>query len=114
MPSIFGALLGRVERDEEIVIEDTLSGHAFAARRIREVVPGRVYALSGFEFTEYYFVVSDDRRQLIGSMREPVLTPPKPHTRRSMPMRPICLSLPLSSSHIRIRTTSADKPIFAA
>jgi glyoxylase-like metal-dependent hydrolase (beta-lactamase superfamily II) len=66
MPSIFGALLGRVERDEEIVIEDTLSGHAFAARRIREVVPGRVYALSGFEFTEYYFVVSDDRRQLIG------------------------------------------------
>jgi glyoxylase-like metal-dependent hydrolase (beta-lactamase superfamily II) len=46
--------------------EDTQSGHAFAARRIREVVPGRVYALSGFEFTEYYFVVSDDRRQLIG------------------------------------------------
>jgi len=29
-------------------------------------VPGRVYALSGFEFTEYYFVVSDDRRELIG------------------------------------------------
>jgi hypothetical protein len=46
--------------------EDTLSGHAFAARRITEVVPGRVYALSGFEFTEYYFVVSDDRQQLIG------------------------------------------------
>jgi len=46
--------------------EDPLSGHAFAARRIAEIVPGRVYALSGFEFTEYYFVVSDDRRQLIG------------------------------------------------
>jgi glyoxylase-like metal-dependent hydrolase (beta-lactamase superfamily II) len=29
-------------------------------------VPGRVYALSGFEFTEYYFVVSDDRQELIG------------------------------------------------
>jgi glyoxylase-like metal-dependent hydrolase (beta-lactamase superfamily II) len=29
-------------------------------------VPGRVYALSGFEFTEYYFVVSDDHRELIG------------------------------------------------
>jgi glyoxylase-like metal-dependent hydrolase (beta-lactamase superfamily II) len=29
-------------------------------------VPGRVYALSGFEFTEYYFVVSGDGRQLIG------------------------------------------------
>ena len=46
--------------------EDTLSGHAFVPRRIAEIVPGRVYALSGFEFTEYYFVVSDDRRQLIG------------------------------------------------
>ena len=29
-------------------------------------MPGLVYALSGFEFTEYYFVVSDDGRQLIG------------------------------------------------
>src|SRR3984893_7529117 len=40
--------------------EDTLSGHAFASHRIAEIIPGRVYALSGFEFTEYYFVVSDD------------------------------------------------------
>jgi len=46
--------------------EDVMSGHAFAPRRITEIVPGRVYALTGFEFTEYYFVVSDDRRQLIG------------------------------------------------
>ncbi|MGB2900275.1 MAG: MBL fold metallo-hydrolase [Candidatus Acidiferrum sp.] len=46
--------------------EDPLSGHAFASRRITEIVPGRVYALSGFEFTEYYFVVSDNRRELIG------------------------------------------------
>ena len=46
--------------------EDPLTGHAFAARCIAEIIPGRVYALSGFEFTEYYFVVSDDRRQLIG------------------------------------------------
>jgi len=45
--------------------EDKASGHAFAPRRIKEVVPGRVYALSGFEFTEYYFVVSKDRHQLI-------------------------------------------------
>src|SRR5262249_34716306 len=27
--------------------------------------PGRVYALTGFEFTEYYFVVSKDRHQLV-------------------------------------------------
>jgi glyoxylase-like metal-dependent hydrolase (beta-lactamase superfamily II) len=46
--------------------EEVASGHAFSPRRITEIVPGRVYALSGFEFTEYYFVVSDDRRELIG------------------------------------------------
>ena len=45
--------------------EDKASGHALAPRRITEVVSGRVYALSGFEFTEYYFVVSKDRHQLI-------------------------------------------------
>jgi len=46
--------------------EDVASGHAFSPRRIAEIVPERVYALSGFEFTEYYFVVTDDRRELIG------------------------------------------------
>jgi glyoxylase-like metal-dependent hydrolase (beta-lactamase superfamily II) len=46
--------------------EDVASGHAFVPRRISEIVPGRVYALSGFEFTEYYFVMSADRRELIG------------------------------------------------
>lgn len=45
--------------------EDKVSGHAFVPRSIHEIVPGRVYALSGFEFTDYYFVVSKDRRQLI-------------------------------------------------
>src|SRR5215471_3199444 len=46
--------------------EDRVAGHAFVPRRIREVVPHRVYALSGFEFTEYYFVVSKDGHELIG------------------------------------------------
>src|SRR6201987_4607890 len=45
--------------------EDRVSGHAFAPRCIVEVVPGRVYTLTGFEFTEYYFVVSKDGHQLI-------------------------------------------------
>lgn len=40
-------------------------GHRFAPRRVREVVPGKVYVLSGIEFTEFSFVVSEDRRQLI-------------------------------------------------
>lgn len=42
------------------------TGHLFSAKAIREVVAGRVFALSGFEFTEYYFIVSDDGSQLIG------------------------------------------------
>ena len=45
--------------------EDPSSGHTFSAKRIAEVVPGKVYVLSGFEFTEFYFVVSDDGRELI-------------------------------------------------
>ena len=46
--------------------EDPVSGHAFGPPRVKEIVPGRVYALSGFEFTEFYFVVSDDGKELIG------------------------------------------------
>ncbi len=45
--------------------EDPVSGHTFSAKRIAEVVPGKVYALSGYEFTEFYFVVSEDGRELI-------------------------------------------------
>ncbi len=45
--------------------EDAETGHTFSSRHIEEVVPGKVYALSGYEFTEFYFVVSDDRRELI-------------------------------------------------
>ena len=46
--------------------EDLVAGHTFSPKRIAEIVPGKVYALSGYEFTEYYFVVSDDGRELIG------------------------------------------------
>ncbi|MBS0182593.1 MAG: MBL fold metallo-hydrolase [Nitrospira sp.] len=45
--------------------EDPSNGHTFMSRTIREVLPGTVYCLSGFEFTEYYFVVSADRQELI-------------------------------------------------
>jgi glyoxylase-like metal-dependent hydrolase (beta-lactamase superfamily II) len=45
--------------------EDAATGHTFSPKRIVDVVPGKVYALSGFEFTEYYFVVSEDRRELV-------------------------------------------------
>jgi glyoxylase-like metal-dependent hydrolase (beta-lactamase superfamily II) len=43
---------------------DPETGFTFAPRSFKEVVPGRIYALSGFEFTEYYFIVSADRTQL--------------------------------------------------
>ena len=46
--------------------EEAATGHTFGPRRVAAVVPGRVYVLTGFEFTEYYFVVSDDGRELIG------------------------------------------------
>jgi len=45
---------------------DHASGHTFSGKRIVEIVPKKIYALSGFEFTEYYFVVSDDGQELIG------------------------------------------------
>src|SRR5215468_4774554 len=61
---------GIADLDSPIILitpfsEEMASGHAFAPRRIAEIVPRRVYALSGFEYTEYYFVVSEDRRELI-------------------------------------------------
>jgi glyoxylase-like metal-dependent hydrolase (beta-lactamase superfamily II) len=45
--------------------EEASTGHTFFPKHIVEIVPKRVYLLSGFEFTEYYFVVSDDGRELI-------------------------------------------------
>ena len=62
---------GYTELNKPIVLttpfsENLATGHTFAPRRITEIVPGRVYGLTGFEFTEYYFVVSQDRQQLIG------------------------------------------------
>jgi glyoxylase-like metal-dependent hydrolase (beta-lactamase superfamily II) len=41
------------------------AGGTFAPQAIREVVKDSVYVLSGFEFTEYSFVISADRRELI-------------------------------------------------
>ena len=46
--------------------EDPLAGHTFYPKRITEIVPAKVCALSGSEFTEYYFVVSGNGRELIG------------------------------------------------
>jgi glyoxylase-like metal-dependent hydrolase (beta-lactamase superfamily II) len=46
--------------------EDAATGHTFAPQRIVAIVPGRVFVLTGFEFTEYYFVLSDDGQELIG------------------------------------------------
>ena len=45
--------------------EDAQTGHTFHPRRLTEVVPDKVFALTGYEFTEYYFIVSDDGQELI-------------------------------------------------
>src|SRR5262245_30407585 len=63
-------LAGDGDSEQPIILttpfaEDPATGHTFSEPRIREVVPGRVYVLSGFEFTEYAFVVSTDRRHLV-------------------------------------------------
>jgi hypothetical protein len=44
---------------------DSRNGNRFWSREVQEVVPGKVFALSGFDFTEFYFIVSDDRKQLV-------------------------------------------------
>jgi glyoxylase-like metal-dependent hydrolase (beta-lactamase superfamily II) len=45
--------------------ESAADGHQFSPPAIRELVPGSVYLLSGFGFTEFYFIVSADHKQLI-------------------------------------------------
>jgi Zn-dependent hydrolases, including glyoxylases len=44
---------------------NALTGHTFSPKRVKEVIPGKVFALSGYEFTEFYFIVSQDQRELI-------------------------------------------------
>ncbi len=46
--------------------EDAATGHTFTEKRVREILPGRVYQVSGYDFAELYFVVSRDGRELIG------------------------------------------------
>ena len=46
--------------------EDPATGHTFTSKAVREVVPGRVYQTTGYDFAELYFVVSKDGRELIG------------------------------------------------
>lgn len=68
--SRYQALSGYPESGKHAVFttpyaEHPVAGHSFAPRRIQEIVPRTVYLVSGFEFTEYYFIVSADRRELI-------------------------------------------------
>ena len=64
------ALSGYKSLDREITTLTSFAvngktGHTFHPRAMREVVPKKIFALSGFEFTEYFFVISDDRKELI-------------------------------------------------
>ncbi len=46
--------------------EELTLGHTFSQPRIAEIVPKRVYVLSGFDFSEHHFVLSENGRELIG------------------------------------------------
>ena len=65
----FLALSGASSFDAPVTLspytEDTATGHTFSARAVREIVPGRVYQASGYDFAELYFVVSRDGRELL-------------------------------------------------
>lgn len=41
------------------------TGFTFHPKVLKEILPDRIFALSGFEFTEYYFIVSEDGKELI-------------------------------------------------
>ncbi|HMF09244.1 MAG TPA: MBL fold metallo-hydrolase [Thermoanaerobaculia bacterium] len=45
--------------------EDPATGHTFTSRSVQEIVLGRVYQTSGYDFAELYFVVSRDGRELL-------------------------------------------------
>jgi len=45
--------------------EDAVTGHKFSSQRVTEVLPGRIYQSSGYDFAELYVVVSKDGRELI-------------------------------------------------
>ena len=40
-------------------------GSTFHPKRLLQVIPDKVFALTGFEFTEFYFIVTDDGNELI-------------------------------------------------
>lgn len=44
---------------------DANNGLTLASPEIKVIVPGKVYALSGYEMTEYYFIVTEDGKELI-------------------------------------------------
>ena len=65
----FLALSGAPSFDSPLTLspytEDPATGHKFTAKHVREILPGRVFQVSGYDFAELYFVVSKDGRELI-------------------------------------------------
>ena len=74
--------------------ENVATGHTIWPRRIVDVLPGKIYALSGFEFTEYYFIVTEDRRELVAIDAARGRIRRRRRTRRCGLMRLTCPSLP--------------------
>lgn len=59
---------GLVARESDLVTNFAVNpqrGATFRPRRFVEIAPGQIYLISGLNFTEYYFIISDDRKNLI-------------------------------------------------
>lgn len=41
------------------------TGFTFSPMHLKEIIPNQIFALSGFEFTDYYFIISENRKELI-------------------------------------------------
>ena len=66
----FLALSGFDSFEKEVTITTSIAtnlttGATFFPRRLLEIIPGKVFALSGFDFSELYFVVSENQQELI-------------------------------------------------
>lgn len=66
----FLKLSGYDSFDKQIILTtpyatNAAKGSTFHPKRLKEIIPGKIFVLSGFEFAEFYFIVSQDGMELI-------------------------------------------------
>lgn len=65
------ALSGYKDFQKQIILTTNFSaelkkGHTAGVPKLIESIPGKIFTLSGFEFSDFNFVISDDGKELIG------------------------------------------------